>query len=892
MPTLFGVTMFVSATLLFLVQPMVGKMTLPLLGGTPAVWNTCMVFFQALLLLGYFYAHKTTELLAPRKQVNVHVAVFTFAIVGLIAGAVLSENSTPIPIVKSLAPQGSEIPFFGIIMVLGIAIGVPFFVVSTTAPLLQKWFSETGHPSAKDPYFLYAASNAGSLLSLIAYPVVVEPNLTLIQQAIAWSIGFVILAIMIIRCGSVVKTTAPVEHVKSAASAIRDVNAPSWMTRLRWLILAAVPSSLMLSLTTEITTDIVSIPLIWIVPLALYLITFIIVFSKMYVPIIHLSVSLITPVIILLVVFMHNAQNIPGTYSGPSYRTVLLIQMLMYFMITMTCHGELARIRPSTRYLTNFYLTMSLGGMLGGLFNALVAPVAFTFISEYPLSLIAACMVLPKLSELTKTKESVLKPASDLGMFTLYFLLFISLRIMKLSVRVLFNSEDFEDHSIWYLALSVLGILAVSYVIAFVVGKRFRKWASILWTVVIALVFFNLSCFMSLYFKQIVNASNSVILFLNLTLNSRTVATIVAFGLPTLATYFLVERPVRFGASVAALFAGVFVTFLWIENKNEDYRTVHERSFFGTLKIEYEDTELADKGFIKLIHGTTLHGKQRRLVVSELEKLLPMGSEDPWSNLVATAYAEKQWTKPGREPLTYYHPTGPVGYMFREFESKLKSTPGMNSDVACIGLGTGSLSSYGMPGQKMTFFEIDNHVRRLVEPPTYFTYLDQAKKQKVDLEFLMGDARLTLEKLPAERKWGFMLVDAFSSDSIPAHMLTKQSVELYFMHLEKNGVCALHISNRYLHLEPVVEKIVKELGLSARVMHDQATSFEEDELGKTSSSWIAVARDEASLGQLVNDPKWVNLVAVDKVDIWTDDFTPIKNILMGQWDIMGAIFGK
>src|SRR5438105_80290 len=208
-PMLFGVTLFVSATLLFLVQPMVGKMILPLLGGTPAVWNTCMVFFQALLLAGYYYAHKSSSTLPTRRQVHVHAAVLVVTIGALGLGAALIENHSPVPIVKSLAPQGSDVPFFGVLVLLAAAIGLPFFTVSTTAPLLQKWFSETGHPSAKDPYFLYAASNFGSLLALVAYPFVVEPNLKLVAQAWVWAIGFLVMVGAILACGNAVRNAPP-----------------------------------------------------------------------------------------------------------------------------------------------------------------------------------------------------------------------------------------------------------------------------------------------------------------------------------------------------------------------------------------------------------------------------------------------------------------------------------------------------------------------------------------------------------------------------------------------------------------------------------------------------------------------------------------------------------
>src|SRR5262245_16512098 len=249
---------------------MVGKMILPLLGGTPAVWNTCMVFFQALLLLGYYYAHKSSTALPTRRQVAVHSAVLLVAAGALAVAAALSLNHSPVPIAKSLAPQGSDLPFFGILLLLAVAIGLPFFTISTTAPLLQKWFSETGHPSAKDPYFLYAASNFGSLLALVGYPFLVEPHLRLVEQAWVWAAGFVVMAVVIVACGRAVLSArpqrAPDPRAKKAAP-VAEAPPPSWTTRVRWLLLAAVPSSLMLAVTTYVTTDMVSMPLLWVIPL-------------------------------------------------------------------------------------------------------------------------------------------------------------------------------------------------------------------------------------------------------------------------------------------------------------------------------------------------------------------------------------------------------------------------------------------------------------------------------------------------------------------------------------------------------------------------------------------------------------------------------------------------
>jgi hypothetical protein len=843
-PKLFGVTLFISATLLFLVQPMVGKMILPLLGGTPAVWNTCMVFFQALLLLGYYYAHKNTTLLPTRRQVAVHTAVLLVAAGVLAIGAALSWNHSPVPIAKSLAPQGSDLPFFGILLLLAVAIGLPFFTVSTTAPLLQKWFSETGHPSAKDPYFLYAASNFGSLLALVGYPFVVEPHLRLVEQAWVWAAGFVVMALVILACGRALLrapwTRAADPRPKKAAP-VANEPPPSWTTRLRWLLLAAVPSSLMLAVTTYVTTDMVSMPLLWVIPLALYLITFIIVFSKSVPPSFHFGVVLATPVLLLLVVFTQIAEptgNINLSNAPEMVQNFMhILPFLTFFVVALACHGELARTRPASKHLTTFYLTMSIGGVLGGLFNALIAPLVFNFVAEYPITLVAACFLLPPLSTLGDPKQSA-EP---------------------------------------------------------------RKWT--IWDIVLPLLFFALGRFMSAYYPDIQDHFERWFGRTGFGLSAKTAATVFAFGVPILACYFLVDKPLRFGACVAAIWLGVFVTGYLKERKlPEDRRPVIVRSFFGTMKVEPERKYVRlDDGtietsppFTRLIHGTTVHGMQHRHpeTASRTQALWLLAANNPADAIGLAWIADPQLKFPDREPLTYYHRTGPVGAMFDAFWTLNRTNPGRNREVACIGLGTGTLSSYARPGERMTFFEIDPTVVRLVKEPKHFTYLSAAEKQGANIEFIMGDARLSLER--AERKWGFMLVDAFSSDSIPAHLLTREAVQLYFERLEDDGLLALHISNRYLKLEPVVDLIVRDLGLEAMVMHD--FTYDSDERrdkpefsGKLASTWVVVAKKREAFGPLVVEPtRWGELTHDPSVGLWTDDYTPITSALRGSlWNLLG-----
>jgi spermidine synthase len=364
----FAVTLFVGACLLFLVQPMVSKMMLPHLGGSPNVWNTCMCFFQAMLLLGYAYAHWLTTRFGGLAQAAIHAAVLGAAALFL-----------PFDLTTQLPPaEGSPVPW--LIARLATTVGPPFFAISATAPLLQRWFSRTDHPAAGDPYFLYAASNAGSLLALLAYPLIVEPALPLWQQSRDWSFGLGLLAFGIALCWIGYRS-----HMAAAPAVAEAVPRPAVAERLRWVAYAFVPSSLLLAVTAYITTDLASAPLFWVVPLALYLATFIVAFSRRpLLPhrlMLRLQPLLIIPVVILSV----------GLHSV----WLLLLHLACFFVIAMVCHGELARSRPNARDLTEFYLWISLGGVLGGLFDALLAPLLFPDIWEYPLMLVAASAIRP-----------------------------------------------------------------------------------------------------------------------------------------------------------------------------------------------------------------------------------------------------------------------------------------------------------------------------------------------------------------------------------------------------------------------------------------------------------------------------------------------------------------
>ncbi len=376
---LFALTLFVSASLMFVLQPIFGKVLLPLLGGSPSVWNACMVFYQSVLFLGYLYAHVTATHSTPRRQIIIHTAII------LISLAVL-----PIALPENAMPPVEHNPTPWLLWMLTISIGLPFFVVSATAPLLQKWFSAIGHQESHDPYFLYAASNTGSLLALLSYPFLIEPNSGLADQQWVWSVGYLLLAVLVSACAAVLWRTHASAWAASVASDEKD-EALGTSTKLHWLVLAFVPSSLLLGVTSFISTDVASVPLMWIIPLALYLLSFIIVFSRRG-AIIHPAMVAIQPIVLLpFVAFSFiNPAIIP-------YWLNLALHLLAFFLAIMVCHGELAHSRPHTRHLTTFYLIMAFGGMLGGMFNTFVAPFVFDSVLEYPIMIVAALLLRPTL---------------------------------------------------------------------------------------------------------------------------------------------------------------------------------------------------------------------------------------------------------------------------------------------------------------------------------------------------------------------------------------------------------------------------------------------------------------------------------------------------------------
>jgi SAM-dependent methyltransferase len=771
---LYSLTLFVSATLLFVVQPMVGKMILPLLGGTPAVWSTCMVFFQAMLLAGYAYAHASATWVGISRQAILHLAVLAIPL-----------GFLPLTVNPALLRGGEANPVLGVLLLLSISVGLPFFVVSATAPLLQRWFSHTSHPSGRDPYFLYAASNLGSMLALLGYPTLIEPRLHLrdsgwLSQMQLWSLGYFLLAVLTALCaltlwrGVAARTTSgssedAVASVTESAEPPDETNGDglSLSRRLRWVALAFVPSSLLLGVTTYITTDIAAVPLLWVLPLAIYLLSFILAFGY-WPPRLHRAVTAaLLPLTLLVVFFM---------VSGFRQRIWITViwHLALLLVVALSCHGELALSRPSPRHLTEFYLLISGGGVLGGVFNALVAPLVFSSLVEYPLAMLLACVLVGwhRAAPPATRRAHLLTAALPLAVAALALILYSDSFSFTIDFRFLSRLFHFPAESV-------------------------TAWLDPL---------------------------------------ERKVNTILAYAPPLALCLLLRRRPMLLGLSLAA----VLMVTDFVDARNSD-QILQARSFFGVLQVS-RDRDAT--GYTSLHHGTTLHGLQ---------------SLDP--------------ARRG-EPLSYYHRQGPIGQVFTELDRRDGSRR-----VAVIGLGTGTLAAYARPGDGLTFYEIDRLARDIASNRAYFTYLTDARERGATLRIELGDARIRLEAVGRERpgeRYDLIVVDAFTSDAIPVHLLTREALRLYLERLKPGGLLAFHLSNRFLTLEPVVANLAGDAGLAGQIEEDES----EETKGVTGSTWAVLARTPEALGGLAHDARWTpaEREADPRVGVWTDDFHNLLSV--------------
>lgn len=829
MPVYFALTLFVSACLLFLVQPLIARVILPQLGGTPAVWNTCMVFFQAALLAGYAYAHYSVKLLGVRRQTILHLAVLLLPF--------LTFLQSPIDVVARWQPPADSNPIPWVLAVLAVAVGVPFFVVSTSAPLLQRWFAETGHPSAKDPYFLYAASNLGSMLTLFAYPLLLEPTSTVRKQLLAWQCGYGLLVALTVGCAVLVRR-APALQATALITETVAGPVPTWKTRLHWIALAFVPSSLMLGVTTYLTTDIAAIPLLWILPLALYLLSFILVFSQWASWLRALTILSMPGLVALLLFFMY------GSVQAPIMVEIML-HLATLFLVAMVCHGELARTRPAAEHLTGFYLLMSLGGVLGGLFNALIAPVLFTTVAEYPIALVLACLFLPELVPGTRRIPRTGFDLAAIGLLVVMSGLLCGVLIWRsdsvsqtmtnlrgvLTPRALLGAGALLLAMLGYIALDRTERTArlLDAGVALAIG------VFALWLIVGVRSLGSLDNLTGWVNNSLELVSGWIGLPQALSTGTARVRSVLIFGLPLLLCCTLVLRPARFGLAVAAV---VLVDMSLTDFG--DSLLFKQRSFYGVMEVRQVPDD-DGFGYHEFVHGTTLHGRQ---------------SLDPEREMM---------------PLNYFHPTSPIAQLF----AAVNKDPRMDH-VAVIGLGTGIIATFGRSGQDITYYEIDPTVLRVAQNPQLFTFVT---KSKAKIDFVLGDGRLRLKEAPSHL-YGMLVVDAFSSDAIPMHLLTREALQIYLDKLRPDGILVFHISNRYLNLAPVLANLGQEMGL---VVLEQSDSVMEDEEGnplrdKSYSHWVILAKDRAQFGPIGKDSRWIVAQPKAEVGTWTDDFSNLIKV--------------
>ena len=680
----FALTVFISAFLLFQIEPLISKFILPWFGGSPAVWTTCLLFFQVVLFCGYAYAHLSTRYLAPRSRVLVHCA--------LLVAAVLFLHVAPGDQYK---PLDAARPTALILGLLSATVGLPYFALSATGPLLQAWFSDA-YPS-RSPYRLYALSNLGSLIALLSYPFVFEPAFDVVTQARCWSWFFGGFALL---CGVCAVKALPALHgAKLALTAVQATVAPlvhsTWAERARWVGLPACASLALLATTNHVTSDVAVIPFLWVVPLSLYLLSFIVAFDherwyrrRLFATasvVLCLAVGCIDPLGDLL----------EALHYDFSFVDQLVLHFAALFCVCMLCHGELVRARPDPARLTEFYLSISAGGALGGVFVSLVAPAIFRTYFEWTLALLASFA---------------------LGAAALY-------------------------------------------------GSLVRP---------------------------------------------RSLATRAGAGAFALA-----------GLAAIAHFQA-----------DDDAPLEVRRNFYGVVSVYEVDADDPALHHFSLAHGIVVHGRQ----------------------FVAPARR--------RQPVAYYAPDTGVGRALGYFQGQ----PGLR--VGAVGLGVGTIAAYTGVGQSLRFYEINEQVEALAKK--YFSFLKDSPGQT---QIILGDARLSLEREPAQHFHVFVL-DAFSGDAVPAHLLTKEAFATYLRHLRPDGVIAVNITNRYLNLAPVVLALAREYRLQTVRIFSEPNN---QQLGYR-ADWMLLSKNAAFLAATTPAPPPGPAKRADPV-LWTDHYSNLFQIL-------------
>ncbi len=702
------------------------------------MWSAALLFFQLLLLLGYLYAHCLIRYLKPKQQLGVHATLLAISL------AVL-----PIIPADRWKPVGGHDPLVGILLLLGATIGLPYMVLSSTSPLLQAWYVRTH--TGVIPYRLFALSNFGSMLALISYPFLVEPNITLHHQAYYWSFGFVAFAVVCALAGW--KSREGSDTLQSAAE--EPAESPRIGTILLWISLAACASVLLLATTSHLTQNVAPIPLLWVAPLSIYLLTFILAFEsdRVYHRWVFLPLG-----IVALAIYTYGM----GEYENNSDVIKRLIPMLCgaLFICCMVCHGELAKRKPHPRFLTLYFLMVSVGGAIGGLFVALVAPHVFPNYWEMPIAIgtCAVLMVLVLWSDGAGTERTFPLPlATTVAVLT---------AIGMLAARLGWMPQRIPAD--WVTPIAIGGG-------ALLVGTAL--WHD-------------------------------------------------GAG---------VERPLSIRLSLLLVAVSFCVYLGRIEHQTDSGYILAARNFYGVLRVRDDPPEDTAPAVRVLVHGTINHGTQL---------MTPEG---------------------GRTPTSYFGETSGIS---RAIRAKGGAGP---IRIGILGLGAGVTATLARAQDTLHYYEINQLVFDIAQ-----TKFDFWKDCPADKKLYLGDGRLTLEGMAASENLDFLAMDAFTSDAVPMHLLTREAYTTYLRHLKPDGVLAVNVSNRYLDLEPIVAQAAREIGWTGALVYDEGDS----QPFYVSNTWILLSKTAEIFSNPTFQEADMHLLAPrEGFRLWTDDYSNIIQIL-------------
>ncbi len=747
---LFAVTSFLSAFLLFQVQLIVSKHILPWFGGAAAVWTTSLLVFQLLLLAGYVYSHVVAVRLSPASQTKTHVALLAATLL-LIMGLAYVWPSAITP-GAAWKPQPGSHPARGVAAIILVSVGLPFFVLSTTAPLLQRWFARLG--GGAKAYKLYSVSNLGSLLGLLTFPFLVEPALRLKIQGEMWSFLFGVFAMGCGLCGMrALRATGGTEETAERPADCPH-GGPRPLVHVLWFLLPACASSLLLASTNLLCQEVTTVPLLWVLPLSLYLLSFILCFDhpRWY------QRALFHP-LFATILFLTCAALIYGQYLA---QVVTLPTLL--FLTCMICHGELVRLKPGVERLTSFYLAVSAGGAAGGVFVAIVAPRVFTSFAEFQWTLTTA--------------------------------------VILLLVTLALDSKSWLYHRDFRLPALILGgMLLAGYaggrwlpqIAEFLAGARFYPVAVL-------------------------------------------IGIIVVMGAAVMKGSGREERGFRFVQILVACIALSGFAVLYRSAQPKPGLESSARSFYGVVRV------FRQPGSKELVHGQTIHG----------------GQLDPPMN---------------RFPATYYGPNSGIGVVLQH-HPKRSVAPG-TLRIGVVGMGAGTLAAYGRPGDYIRYYEINPDIVKLSSgaEPT-FTYI---RDSAASVAVVLGDARLSLERESAggERPhFDVLVLDAFSGDAVPVHLLTKEAFETYWQTLDpETGILAVHITSRHVNLAPVL------LGAAAHFHAECLVTYNRRQGPVFDSGWVLMARRPGLLNLPGLAPITVRYIYNVGPRLWTDDYSDIFRLI-------------